>query len=151
MSIRRAGPDDAATLLPLVERYWAFEGLEGFRPDSLRSALQRLLASPELGAAWIATEDGQAVGYLIVVLVFSLEHHGLTAEIDEAFVMEEHRAAGIGSALLAQAEVESRRRGCGNISLQIGTGNRRAMAFYRRHGYAPRGGFRLLEKDLSGR
>jgi ribosomal protein S18 acetylase RimI-like enzyme len=35
-----------------------------------------------------------------------------------------------------------------NISLQVGTGNRRALAFYRRHGYAPRSGFRLLEKDL---
>lgn len=151
MNLHRAGPADIPALLPLVERYWAFEGLDGFQADSLGAALDRLLASPELGAAWMASEDRRAVGYLVVVFVFSLEHHGLTAEIDEFFVLEDHRGAGIGSALLARAEAESGLRGCSNISLQIGDDDGRALGFYRRHGYMPRAGFRLLEKDLPRR
>jgi ribosomal protein S18 acetylase RimI-like enzyme len=50
--------------------------------------------------------------------------------------------------LLAEAEAESLRQGCSNISLQIGSSNHRAGAFYRRHGYARRSAFRLLEKHL---
>src|SRR5690606_16194217 len=119
-----------------------------FQADSLREQLEGLLASPALGTAWIAIEAGQAVGYIIVVYVFSLEHQGLTAEIDEFFVAAGHRASGAGSNLLREAEAESRRRGCRNISLQIGSNNARAKNFYRRHGFAERTGFQLLEKDL---
>ena len=148
MVVRRANTGDTAALLALVAQYWEFERLPGFSPAAVRSPLERLLSSPALGAVWVATDAQQPLGYLILVYVFSLEHQGMTAEIDEFFVVADHRASGVGSQLLREAEAESVRQGCTNISLQISTFNRRAKEFYARHGYSQRSGFQLLEKAL---
>jgi GNAT superfamily N-acetyltransferase len=148
MVVRRANTGDTAALLALVAQYWEFERLPGFSPAAVRSPLERLLSSPALGAVWVATDSQQPFGYLILVYVFSLEHQGMTAEIDEFFVVPDHRASGVGSQLLREAEAESVRQGCTNISLQISTSNRRAKEFYARRGYSQRSGFQLLEKAL---
>ena len=101
-------------------------------------------------SGWIARVKGEAVGYLLAVYVFSLEHLGVTAEIDEFFVLPSARSGGIGDELLRLAEVEFRRRRCTNVFLQIGKGNDRALAFYRAHGFDGRAGFDLLDKMLPG-
>jgi GNAT superfamily N-acetyltransferase len=146
--IRRATPADVTSLLPLVEAYWRFEAVEGFDPQPVAAQLQRLLADDRLGAAWLALVDGVTAGYLLAVQVFSLEHRGLTAEVDELFVGSGHRAAGLGRRLLQAAESEFAARGCTNVSLQLGRGNDAGRAFYLSQGYAPRAGFELLEKPL---
>jgi GNAT superfamily N-acetyltransferase len=63
------------------------------------------------------------------VYVFSLEHLGLTAEIDEFFVLPSVRSHGLGDGLLHRAEAEFVRRGCTNVALQLGRGNDRARVF----------------------
>ena len=72
----------------------------------------------------------------------------LTAEIDELFVRPSHRGGGIGAKLLHVAESEFRRVGCSNVSMQLSRGNEAGRGFYRRHGYAERSGFELLDKML---
>ena len=146
--IRRAGADDARTLVPLIAAYWSFESISGFDPARIFPPPARLLSTPELGAGWIVTDEGTAVGYLLAVYVFSLEHAGLTAEIDEFFVLPEARGSGIGSELIRVAEAEFARAGCTNVSLQLSRHNDVARRFYRHMGYAERSGFELLEKDL---
>jgi ribosomal protein S18 acetylase RimI-like enzyme len=139
---------DIPALLRLVEEYWIFEGISGFDPARVTIQLERLLADPTLGNGWIASAGHDAAGYLIAVYVFSLEHLGLTAEIDEFFVLPSFRGRDIGSELLKVAEAEFVRRKCTHVSLQIGRGNDRARAFYREHGYGERAGFELLDKML---
>jgi GNAT superfamily N-acetyltransferase len=148
MEIRPVTVKDVPSLLPLVEQYWIFEDVAGFDGVAVARELERLCADPLLGSGWIATVKGAAVGYLLAVYVFSLEHLGLTAEIDEFFVLPSARGNGVGEALLRQAEDEFARRGCTNVSLQLGRGNDRARAFYRAHGYGERAGFELLDKTL---
>lgn len=148
VDVRRATADDVPALLPLVAAYWQFERLEGFAPETLGGPLARLLSSDHLGAGWLALSEGRAVGYLLAVYVFSLEHGGLTAEIDEFFVAPEGRGAGVGALLLGTAEAEFLRAGCRNSSLQLGRGNADARRFYHRHGYRERSGFELLDKRL---
>ena len=139
---------DIERLLPLVEQYWRFEAIEGFDARRLAVLLQRVMSDDSLGHVWLAEVDGNAAGYLLAVFVFSLEHQGLTAEIDEFFVGPAYRSLGIGSLLLAAAEASFRIRGCTNIALQIGRDNDEARAFYRRHGYVDRAGFDLVDKNL---
>ena len=148
ITVRRATSADIATLLPLIQAYWHFEAIDGFDPDRVAAQLARLLADKGLGAGWLAFVDGVAAGYLLAVQVFSLEHLGLTAEIDELFVRADARASGIGRRLLQAAEAEFTARGCTNVSLQLGQGNDAGRAFYRRQGYGPRTGFELLDKML---
>ena len=148
MEVRAAIPADVPQLLALVRRYWDFEGIAGFDALRVEVTLQRLLAEPQLGGIWVAAAAHTLEGYLIVVHVLSVEHQGLMAEIDEFFVLPERRARGVGAALLEAAEAALARRGCVRLQLQLGLENAAARGFYRRHGYARRAGYELLDKPL---
>jgi GNAT superfamily N-acetyltransferase len=144
--VRAAAPADLATLLRLVEEYWRFEGIEGFDTQRVGANLSRLLADGHLGRAWLAEADGEPVGYLLAVFMFSLEFGGVCTEIDELFVLPHHRDLGAGAALLDAVEAYCRAARCPGIALQIGSGNERARGFYRRRGYHQRDGFELMTK-----
>lgn len=146
--IRPVTTKDIPALLPLIEQYWLFEDVAGFDTARVGRELERAVADPKLASGWIAFARGEPVGYLLAVFVFSLEHLGLTAEIDEFFVLPSARGKGFGDALLKLAEAEFVRRGCTNVALQLGKGNDGARTFYRAHGYADRAGFELLDKFL---
>ena len=149
MEIRAALPADVPALLALVRRYWEFEGIERFDALRVELTLQRLLATPALGAAWVASAGGTLAGYLIAVHVLSIEHQGLMAEIDEFFVLPQVRAQGVGAQLLAAAEQALTARGCVRLQLQLGVGNAVARSFYERRGYTSRSGYALLDKPLA--
>jgi len=146
--IEKAGKRHIPELLGLVRRYWEFEGLKGDE-GRIAAALEALLDLPDRGGAWLARVDGMAAGYLLAVYVYSLEHLGLTAEIDEFFVLPEYRTRGLGSGLLQAAEAEFAELDCTNVALQLARDNHAARAFYHRHGYAERAGFELLDKMLA--
>ncbi len=148
VDIRPIGNTDIPALLRLIEEYWRFEDISDFDRDRVAIELGRLLADPALGNGWIASTGRDAAGYLLAVYVFSLEHLGLTAEIDEFFVLPSYRGRELGSKLLKVAEEEFVRRRCTNVSLQLGRGNEKARTFYRQHGYAERAGYELLDKIL---
>jgi ribosomal protein S18 acetylase RimI-like enzyme len=149
MDIRPARAHDIPQLLTLVRRYWDFERIEGFAALRIEVLLKELVTHPaERGLAWVAESQRVLVGYLIAVLVMSLEHGGLMAEVDELFVLPEERAHGIGTALLAAAEADLAQRGCQRLQLQLAAGNTRARGFYERLGYGERAGYRLLDKAL---
>lgn len=148
MNIRPAAASDIPALLTLVRRYWDFEGIEGFTALRIELVLQRLLADPRLGAVWVAETDRELQGYLIAVLVLSVEHQGLMAEIDEFFVMPSARSRGVGGRLLAAAEAALAARGCVRLQLQLATVNALGRAFYEHRGYASRAGYELFDKSL---
>lgn len=148
--IRKAVINDVPDLLGLVEQYWTFENIAGYNPVRVAALLERLISQAELGGGWIVHVSGVPAGYLLAVYVFSIEHFGLTAEIDELFVVPEYRARGIGANLLRTAEVTFVLAGCTNVSLQLSRGNEAAREFYRRHGYLERSGYELLDKNLVG-
>ena len=133
-------------LVRLVAAYWHFEGLTHFDAQRVTAQLTRLLTNRHLGAGWIAEDAGEAVGYVLAVFVFSLEHLGLTGEIDELFVLDSHRGFGTGQALLLTAEQALQRAGCTNIALQLGRTNEKARRFYLGQGYTPRPGYELFDK-----
>jgi GNAT superfamily N-acetyltransferase len=147
-SVHLATVDDIDALLPMVEQYWRFENIEGFDPGRMRALLTRVLEDASLGRAWIARVYGEPAGYLLAVYVFSLEFQGLTAEIDEFFIVPQHRKLGIGGAMLAAAEAQFRIEDCTNVSLQLGRSNEAARKFYQQHGFEGRAGFELVSKML---
>lgn len=132
----------------MIEEYWNFERLDGFRSASVERQLNRLISEPHLGAAWIAHHGSAPVGYLLAAFVFSLEHLGVTAEIDELYVRRDARSAGIGHQLLDTAESAFAAAGCTLVSLRIATDNASGHQFYARGGYATRANFGILEKPL---
>ncbi len=149
IAARPAHTGDVDQITDLVDHYWAFEQIAGFDRRTVRQQLTRLITSDQLGTALVATHEHTLIGYLLLVYVFSLEHRGLTAEIDELFVLTESRSQGHGAALLRLAETIAVSRGCSHLSLQLGRQNGRGRSFYQRHGFSRRGGFELLEKHLA--
>jgi GNAT superfamily N-acetyltransferase len=146
--IRFAAPADVSNIAPLVGRYWEFEGIAGFHVPRIEALLVELLSTPDRGAIWVAETAAGLSGYLLAVFMFSLEHGGLMAEIDELFVLPEMRVAGVGALLLAAAERDMAARGVRRLQLQLGVENRRGRAFYLRHGFVARRGYELLDKSL---
>lgn len=151
VNVRPAAPGDIPQLLTLIEHYWDFEAIADFNAQRIEPLLRQLLGTPALGAAWVAADQAQLLGYVIVVRVLSLEHQGLMGEIDEFFVLPEARARGVGTALLAALETALAGSGCVRLQLQLGVANSKARTFYERQGYAARAGFQLLDKPLLAR
>ncbi|WP_207416377.1 GNAT family N-acetyltransferase [Roseomonas haemaphysalidis] len=94
----------------------------------------------------------QALGAAPVHQPLVLLHHGpdgallagLVAEVvldwlfvEKFWVSEALRGQGVGSAMLAQAEAEARKRGA--VGVHLYTSSFQAPAFYRRHGFTPLG------------
>lgn len=135
--IRPAGPHDLDALLPLVAQ---FHGHERIALDAVsrRDALARLLGDPGLGLALVAEADGAGGGlrgYVLLCLGYSVEFGGRDAFIDEAFVLPAFRGAGLGQALLAEAERHAGRLGVKALHLEADHANPRAADLYRRLGF----------------
>jgi GNAT superfamily N-acetyltransferase len=146
-AIRLAQTSDADNIASLVQGYWKFETISGFERSRITTLLTEFLRHRERGACWLAMKDDQPIGYLLAVYVFSLEHGGTMAEIDELFVVPEQRSNGVGVALLREAEREMQRAGLVRVQLQLSPGNRRAKLFYEQNGFQLRG-YDLLDKPL---
>ncbi len=148
MLVRLASTGDAAAIAALVERYWEFESIRGFDRLRVETLLAQLISDPQRGACWVAEADGRLCGYLLAVFMFSLEHGGLMAEIDEVFVSDEIRSAGLGTLLVTRAERDLAEREMVRLQLQLGVHNESARRFYQRHGFLRRAGYELFDKAL---
>ena len=146
--IRHAQPADAEAIVPLIASYWRDDGIEGFDEARIRKQAREFLAQPAFGQAWLAEVEGLIAGYLICTFVYSFEHGGLMAEIDELFVREDLRGQGIGRALVAQASGELPARGCHLLQMQVADGNLEAQRFYRRLDFGEKSGYRLWIRAL---
>ncbi|WP_048429786.1 GNAT family N-acetyltransferase [Methylobacterium indicum] len=96
-------------------------------PESLAVPGTRLLVSR------IA---GEAVGLCALIA-----RGGGTIELKRLIVSAAARGAGVGSALVREAETEARRLGARIVVLEVGTRNVEARRLYRRAGFAPRDPF----------
>jgi GNAT superfamily N-acetyltransferase len=147
--IRIASEHDVPALVGLVEQYWSFEHIPGFDRPRIERLLREALSAEARARCWLAEQGGELGGYLLAVLVFSLEHGGLMAEIDELFVAPAFREQGLGAALLSHAERVLQERGVRRVQLQLGSANARARDFYAARGYARRSSFELWDKAIA--
>jgi GNAT superfamily N-acetyltransferase len=147
-TIRMAAVEDAPVLGALVEHYWRFEQIQNYDRVRIEALLEILLGDSRAGAAWLAYDGATAIGYVLLVYVFSLENGGLAAEIDELYVRDDRRGAGVGAQLVAVSESFLATLGCKNVALQLGRNNHAARAFYEKRGYSSRAAYELLEKNL---
>jgi ribosomal protein S18 acetylase RimI-like enzyme len=145
--IRLATAADLPAVAALVERYWEFESIPDFDRGRIERLLGGLLEDPSRGACWVAEVDGLVQGYLLAVFMFSLEHGGLMAEIDEVFVSTDVRGRRVGTELLAAAERDMAARDLKRLQLQLSPANHAARRFYERHAFQTRS-YEILDKPL---
>ena len=144
---RPATAADVPTLLELMRAFYAEEGYP-FSEAGARAAVVHLLGNDRAGRIWVAQGDQRLLGYVVLTLGYSLEHHGVVAFVDEVFVVSESRGRGLGTSALALAEAECRTLGVRTLQLEVERDNVAAQELYRRSGFNDHGRF-LLTKRIS--
>jgi GNAT superfamily N-acetyltransferase len=134
ITIRRAGPEDAGTLLELIRALAEYEHLEP--PDD--SARARLLEhgfgpAPRF-EAYLAEQDGAAIGYAIVFESYSTFLARPSLYLEDLFVRPEARRRGAGKQLLRHLAAEALARGCGRMEWAVLDWNELAQGVYQRVG-----------------
>lgn len=133
-TVRDARPTDEDTLLRSTLGN-AFES-EGLRLDEAvaRRGVRALLADPRKGRAFVAEDDGRAVGSLYVTYEWSDWHAQWYWWIQSVYVVPERRGTGVYSALYRHLQAEARKAGdVRAVRLYVETHNEAALRAYRGH------------------
>jgi GNAT superfamily N-acetyltransferase len=136
--VRRAVPDDAATVLAVLDDAAAWLAGRGvvqwparFRPEWIEPGLGN-------GEVWLAERDGVAVGTLTLQRTDPLwPDDGLAGYVHRLAVRRE--AAGLGRQLLHWAAAEVHEHGRGLLRLDCAAPNRELRRYYESAGFVHRG------------
>lgn len=102
-----------------------------------RLNLVRELSSRDWVVTFLALLDRKPVGLLIAMEGFSTFVSRPLMNIHDVAVVPGHRGMGIGKALFAAVEEEARRRNCCKLTLEVLSGNERAIRVYKGLGFKP--------------
>ncbi|MEY4506250.1 MAG: Mycothiol acetyltransferase [Pseudomonadota bacterium] len=86
-------------------------------------------------ASFIAWLDGAPVGLVNCVEGFSTFKSQPLMNIHDLAVLPGHRGMGIGQALMQAAQAHAQARGCCKLTLEVLTGNVRALRSYAQFGF----------------
>jgi GNAT superfamily N-acetyltransferase len=126
--IRRAGPGDVDELRAIAAAaYQKYVPRIGRAPAPMTADYARAVRD---GQAWAALEDGQIVGFAIMIA-----QPGYLL-LDNVAVLPAVQGRGIGARLLALAEDQARGLGLRQIRLYTNEAMTENLAYYPRHGYA---------------
>ncbi len=135
-------PAQRAALVMLLDAYALdpMGGGEGLAQD-VKDRLCDELAQRSQAFSFIAWKgagaQAQAVGLINCLEGYSTFKALPLMNIHDIAVLPQHRGAGVGQALLAAAEKLARQRGCCKLTLEVLTGNHRALSSYLKFGFAP--------------
>ena len=101
-----------------------------------RSTLRQFLALP--GADCLVAQTGKGREWAIAGFIVA-ESAGADARIITIDVLEAHRRAGVGTALLRAIEQRLAAGGVRRVELETATSNAAGVAFWERHGYRKTG------------
>jgi ribosomal protein S18 acetylase RimI-like enzyme len=146
-SFRPARTSDVEIVIGFMRAFYAHAAYP-FDEGEARAALLGVLGedSPH-GRVWLVEADGRAMGYVAVMLGYSLEYRGRDAFVDELWIEAQWRGRGLGAAALAHAESACRALGVRALHLEVERDNDTGKRLYRRAGYADDGRI-LMTKRL---
>jgi len=131
--VRGAGAEDIDALVLLMREFYSESS---FTLDDrwAESSFRSLLASPTLGAVWVAHAGLEAVGHAVLSVRYAMEFGGLSGYIDDLYVKPNFRRTGVGRSLVAALYAECSSRACKSIQVEVGKSNASALALYSRFG-----------------
>jgi ribosomal protein S18 acetylase RimI-like enzyme len=131
VTVRRATPDDAADVLTMVREIAAHEG-DAADAAGTPATWAAMLVRPEV-VVLVAERDGEPVGYVSAVRKLHLWRGADILALDDLFVRDGHRDAGIGRLLMTElARLAAPERLL--IRWEVQPDNEAAQRFYRRLG-----------------
>ncbi|HEY9304181.1 MAG TPA: GNAT family N-acetyltransferase [Mycobacterium sp.] len=142
----------AAELPAVLDLASAFYIEDGFSTpvEQLRENLVVLLDSDSARVAVACGSDDAIAGFAVTTLRFGLEY-GLSAELEDLFVVPALRRTGIGSCLIDDSAGWARARGCRALELVVapnGANVDHLFNYYAHQGFTSEGR-QILRRDLS--
>ena len=134
--IRPAAIDDldaVTTLLVAQLREHAVDTPAAAIGDSVGAVIRH----PERGRILVARDRGTVVGVAALSFVWPIEHGGMSAWLEELYVVPDARGRGIGTALLRAALRAATEAGAVAVDLEVAVGHERAANLYAREGFQP--------------
>jgi GNAT superfamily N-acetyltransferase len=134
LAIQTAEPADLAPILQLLNTQLREHGIE-LTDQALQRATQGLIEDRALGRILTARLDGELVGVAVISFLWTLEHGGAAAWLDEVYVEPARRRDGIGRKLVEAAMQVARDSGCIALDLEVDAGHEAAERLYERMGF----------------
>ena len=101
--------------------------------QALERATQGLIEDHSRGRILTARVDGELVGVAVISFLWTLEHGGPAAWLDEVYVEPTRRGHGIGKQLIEAAMQVARDNGCIALDLEVDAGHEARRAALRAH------------------
>jgi GNAT superfamily N-acetyltransferase len=134
LEIQTAQPADLAPIFQLL-RTQLEEHDVVLTEQALQHATQGLIEDHALGRILTARLGGELVGVAVISFLWTLEHGGPAAWLDEVYVEPSRRGDGIGRKLVEAAMQVARDSGCIALDLEVDAGHEAAERLYERMGF----------------
>jgi GNAT superfamily N-acetyltransferase len=131
ITIDIAGRDERDIITIFVLDQFAEHSIQ-VEQKKLAQSIESALINDKLGIFLIARDRGKAIGFAYVSFVWSLEHCGHSAWLEEFYVVPEQRGLGIGRQLLAEVTRIAREKECAAIDVEVEHSLSRAENLYSR-------------------
>ncbi|HTN22625.1 MAG TPA: GNAT family N-acetyltransferase [Solirubrobacteraceae bacterium] len=134
-----AGLDEAEAVAALLVAFRDHMGGDWPSENAFLASVERLLEDRDTEYLLAAPDDDSPpAGVLQLRFRFSVWKAAPDAWIEDLYVREDARRAGVGDALMTLAAERARERGARRIELDTNEDNAAALALYERHGFSPR-------------
>lgn len=131
-----AEKNDSAQITDLLKRQLDEHRLP-ISVDHIREGVEGIFADNTRGFLLVAKMADQPIGVAYISFVWTLEHGGPGAWLEEIYMLPEWRNRGIGTQMLEMAIKECTNRGCRGIDLEIDSAHKKVESLYRRFGFLP--------------
>ena len=148
--IRRAGPEDAASIQRLLAVQLAEHHID-ISAEDLGNSIHGVLDVPRRGFFLVALRDGLCIGVAYLSFIWALEHGGQAGWLEELYVVPEHRTGGVGTQMLEAVIDAAAAAGCAALDLEIDSDHERVRSLYERHGFTALPRNRVVKKLARGK
>lgn len=136
--IRKAEKRDAGTFLGMVRALAAYEGFEAHVHTSEEILSRDGFGDHPMFGVFLAEVAGKAIGFVSYTNNYSIWYASKYINVDDVYVDESARGAGVGKLLMKAVARECRENGCAFVRWTVESHNAAAIGFYQGIGAAVR-------------
>jgi ribosomal protein S18 acetylase RimI-like enzyme len=136
-SVRLAQPHETEAVARLIAAFRDHLRLSGPSDDEVAAGVERLLADPE--TEFLLASDGNggpAAGVAQLRFRYGIWRGGGDCLLEDLYVEESARGAGLGHALVEATLERARARGCRRVELDVNESNEAAQRLYGSFGFS---------------
>lgn len=116
--------------------------------EKIKNAVDGILFHSHLGALHVAVLKEKVIGVSCLSFIWTIEHGGKAAWLEEIYILPEFRNSGIGTKLLSATIDYAKNENCTALDLEVEDDHSRVKKLYERHGFKYHTRSRLVKKFI---